>query len=354
MSRRTTASQEKPGLASKPWWPWLKRFLTWAFLALVAWLIVRQAQNVDWQKVGAALQALPPGVLLGAMAIAAASHALYASFDLLGRRMTGHGLATKTVLRVAFISYAFNLNLGSIVGGMASRVRLYLRLGLEGETVTKIIGFTMLTNWFGYLALGGLAFAIWPMDLPPDWKLGSGGLRIAGIVMLVLAAAYLVLCAVSKQRVWLLRGRAFRTPTFRMALLQMVMAMVNWSLIAAIIWLLLQNQVGYAHVVAVALISAVAGVITHVPGNLGVLEAVFIALLGYAAPRGELLAALLVYRAAYYLLPLALATLLFALSELKSRQRGKGSDAEAQTPNLPDRAQRSASCVSSTEFLREK
>ena len=52
---------------------------------------------------------------------------------------------------------------------------------------------------------------------------------------------------------------------------------------------------------------AIAGVITHVPAGLGVLEAVFIALLSHQLGRNELLAALILYRFLYYLAPLLLA-----------------------------------------------
>jgi len=95
---------------------------------------------------------------------------------------------------------------------------------------------------------------------------------------------------------------------------------LNWSLIGGMIWLLLQRQLPYHEVLAVALVAAVAGVITHVPGGLGVLEAVFLALLGHRAPQGTLLGALLAYRAIYYLLPLILAALTYVATELRARQ----------------------------------
>jgi uncharacterized membrane protein YbhN (UPF0104 family) len=68
------------------------------------------------------------------------------------------------------------------------------------------------------------------------------------------------------------------------------------------------------------LLAAVAGVVTHVPANLGVLEAVVMATLGGRLPAHELLAAMLAYRAAYYLLPLALALPAYGLSEAAARR----------------------------------
>ena len=204
----------------RPWWTWVKRVATWGFFALVAWLIFNQARTIDWSEVWSAVRELPPRALLGAALLAACSFALYSTYDLLGRHLTGHGLGTGTVMGVTFISYAFNLNLGSLVGGVAFRYRLYSRLGLDNITITRVLGFSMLTNWVGYLVVAGAAFCFWPMSLPPDWKLGSGGLRILGAALLALAAAYVALCAFSKQHSWWIRGHEFETPTLRMSLLQ--------------------------------------------------------------------------------------------------------------------------------------
>ncbi|MDM0081207.1 lysylphosphatidylglycerol synthase domain-containing protein [Variovorax sp. J31P179] len=301
-------------------WRLVKRVGAWLFFAAVLALVVRQARTIDWNEVLDALRAIPRPALLAAAALAACSHLLYSTFDLLGRRMTGHRLGTRIVMRVTFISYAFNLNLGALVGGVAFRYRLYSRLGLDNLTITRVLGFSMLTNWLGYLVLAGAVFCFFPMVLPPDWKMDGEGLRILGALLLAGGAAYLGLCAIARQHTWRVRGHELDTPSLRMALLQLAMSMLNWSLIGGMIWLLLQRQLPYHEVLAVALVAAVAGVITHVPGGLGVLEAVFLALLGHRAPQGTLLGALLAYRAIYYLLPLILAALTYVATELRARQ----------------------------------
>ena len=301
-------------------WPLVKRVGAWLFFAAVLALIVRQARTIDWSEVLDALRAIPRPTLLAAAALAACSHLLYSTFDLLGRRMTGHRLGTRIVMRVTFISYAFNLNLGALVGGVAFRYRLYSRLGLDNLTITRVLGFSMLTNWLGYLVLAGAVFCFFPMVLPPDWKMDGEGLRVLGALLLAAGAAYLGLCAIARQHTWRLRGHELDTPSLRMALLQLALSMLNWSLIGGMIWLLLQRQLPYHEVLAVALVAAVAGVITHVPGGLGVLEAVFLALLGHRAPQGTLLGALLAYRAIYYLLPLILAALTYVATELRARK----------------------------------
>ena len=101
---------------------------------------------------------------------------------------------------------------------------------------------------------------------------------------------------------------------------ELVLSAMNWMLIGSVMWVLLQHRVDYPSVLGVLLIAAVAGVIAHVPAGLGVLEAVFVALLSGRVPQGELLAALLAYRATYYLAPLALALGLFIKLEVGAKR----------------------------------
>lgn len=314
-------------------WPWLRRVLTFVFFTLVAVLLVRQARGIDWAEVLQAMRDSSPAVIAAATALAAASHALYSSFDLFGRRLTGHRLHALRVMGTTFVSYIFNLNFGSLVGGVAFRYRLYARQGLPARQVTTIVATSMSTNWLGYLLVAGMVLAGWPPALPPAWTLADGPLRAAGAAMAALALAWLPLCAFARRRTWTLRGHALTLPGVRMAALQLLASSANWMLMAGVVWLLLGQRIDYAWVLGTLLVGAVAGVLTHVPAGLGVLEAVFIALLGDRLPQGELLAAVLLYRVIYYLGPLTAATLLFWVldSRLPRRRTATGSAEPVRT-----------------------
>jgi glycosyltransferase 2 family protein len=307
------------GMTQRQWWPWAKRIGKFAFFAIVAYLLVSQARQIKWETVLSSMREYPLQQLLIAATLAYASYCLYSCFDLLGRHLTGHTLARSKVMMVNFISYAFNLNFGSLIGGVAFRYRLYARLGLDVATTTRVLAMSMLTNWLGYILLAGLAFWLRPFDLPPDWKIGTSGLRLLGMALVATAIAYLLLCAFSKRRDWTIRGHEISLPSLRFALLQFAMSSVNWLLISATVFMLLGQKIPFATVLGVMLVAAIAGVITHVPAGLGVLEAVFIALLGHEMPKHELLAALLTYRAIYYLAPLAVATVVYLLVESRAK-----------------------------------
>lgn len=321
--RREAGGPGRSSLPGQRWraaWPWLRRILTITFFALLATLLVRQARAIDWDAVVDTVTGLPLLVLLAAAALACASHLLYSTFDLLGRRNTHHGLPTGRVMAITFVSYAFNLNMGSLVGGVASRYRLYARMGLDAPTITRVMAFSMMTNWLGYLLLGGLLLAFGLVPLPSEWEIHPVLLPIAGVVIALVPMAYLGLCSLPSRRTWSVRGHTFQLPSFRMGVLQLAISCANWALIAGVLYVLLQDQLPYQTVLAVLLLAAVAGVITHVPAGLGVLEAVFVALLGAIVAPATLIGTLLAYRALYYLAPLAIAVLMFMWLETRHKE----------------------------------
>ncbi len=303
-----------------PWWPWLKRGATVAFFALVAFLLFTQARSIDWQEVLSSLRHYPVASVWSAVLLVVVSFTLYSTFDLLGRHYTGHTLGTPTVMAVTFTTYAFNLNLGSLVGGVAFRYRLYSRLGLDTGTITRVMSLSMLTNWMGYVLLAGLIFSLQPPTLPEGWKIATEHLRYIGFVLVAIAAAYLAVCGFSRKRTLQWRGHAIALPSLRLAGLQLLMGAANWLVMSCIIFILLQHRVEFSAVVSVLLLAAVAGVITHVPAGLGVLEAVFVALLSHVVAKHDILAALVAYRVIYYLAPLAAATALYLVTEARARK----------------------------------
>ena len=70
------------------------------------------------------------------------------------------------------------------------------------------------------------------------------------------------------------------------------------------------------------LLAQVAGIVSQVPGGLGVVETVLLLLLSPTLPAASVAGALVAYRAIYYLLPLSIATVLLAHTRCsRSRRR---------------------------------
>jgi len=312
-------------MAQKAWHTWGKRGLTLLFVILVPTLLYLLARNLDWNEVRQSLVAYKPGTLVVGLALALCSYLTFASYDLLARAYTGHHLPASQVLPVAFVCYAFNLNFTTWVGGVALRYRLYGRLGLDTATITKILTLGLLTNWMGYMLLAGTVFALRLVKLPDSWAVGVTGLQMIGLLLLGIALAYLLACAFAKRRTWQVREHEITLPSLRLALCQVMLGASNWALMAALIYWLLPDDLFYPSVLGILLISCVAGVVAHIPAGLGVLEAVFLALLHGQLGQGTLVAALLGYRTLYYLIPLLLAVITYLVLEKRARtlrQRG--------------------------------
>ncbi|WP_338084227.1 lysylphosphatidylglycerol synthase domain-containing protein [Cupriavidus gilardii] len=301
-------------------WAQVRRILGIAFVALVVVLVVRKLAEVEWAEVWVTLQEYDYRTLTPAALLVVLSYFWHSAFDLLGRWYARHRLSSPRVLVIAFVSYAFNLNLGALVGGLGIRYRLYSGAGLSGAQIASVYTIGVVSNWIGYLALLGAVLAARTVVLPPEWGLNATLLQIAGFALLAVVAAYLVACARARRRRWTVRGHAFHLPPLRFAVMQCALSITNWLTISAIIQTLLPSSVPLLVVLGVVLIGSIAGAVAHIPAGLGVLETVFVVLLGDRVPHHALLAALLAYRAMYYLLPMLPAVVGYFLLEARGRR----------------------------------
>lgn len=303
---------------------WFKKVLTWLFFIAVTVLLVLYASKVDWQEVMEVILHYNRVAVLVSVALVAVSYLTYGVYDLIGQAYCGHKLQKRQVMLVSFICYAFNLTLSTWVGGVAMRYRLYSRLGLDSRTITRIFSLSIATNWLGYVLVSGVVFSAGWVPVPAGWFIGAGTLRVIGVALLAFVVVWLAFCAFSPRRRWAVKGHQLALPSFRMAMLQFAVSGANWLVMGAIIWLLLAQKVDYPQVLGVLLISSIAGVIIHIPAGIGVLEAVFLALLsGEHLSHGAIIAALLAYRVLYFIAPLLLALVLYLglESQAKSLRR---------------------------------
>lgn len=308
-------------------WRWAGGALMAAVALLIVWLLVRQATRVDWPAVWRALQGLPHATLaLGAL-LAWASHLAYGCFDLFGRHVVRHGLSVPRTMAITLIAYPFTLNLGSIVGGVSVRYRLYSRQGLSVGQIAQVVVVSIVTNWVGYFLLACAVFWNWAPQLPEGWHLSQQQLRWVGVLLAAVSVLYLLLSVWRGGQQIALRGHSLPLPTWRVALLQLLASSLNWSLMGGAVWALAQGQAPYPAALATVLLGAVAGLISRIPAGLGVLEAVGTAVLSAWLPATQALAVMLAFRALYYLAPLAVAALALLATELLWRRRAPQSGA---------------------------
>ncbi|WP_419187125.1 lysylphosphatidylglycerol synthase domain-containing protein [Cupriavidus necator] len=303
-------------------WPMWRRAIGILFIAAVVALIARKLGTIDWDAVITALRGFDRRTLLPAFGCVVLTGLLYSQFDVLGVHYAGHPLPVRRTMAIAYVSYTLSLNLGATLGGAGVRYRLYSRAGLSAPQVWSVFAVAVTSNWLGYALLAGTILAGQLVVLPPEWGIPPVATRLLGALMLAAPAGYLAACAVWHGRHRTVRDHDIYVPSVGFAALQILVSAGNWMAVAGIMHALLHTHADYFTVLGVLLASGLAGVVVRVPGGLGVIETVFFAMLGDQVPHALLVAALIAYRALYYLMPLAVGTVGYFLLEARGKREG--------------------------------
>ncbi len=113
-------------------------------------------------------------------------------------------------------------------------------------------------------------------------------------------------------------------PSPGLSILQIVVSGLDWTLAAGVLYILLEPTPSFAFwdFLTVFLLAQISGLLSQVPGGLGVFESVVVMGLASVLPAYSVLASLLAYRLIYYLIPLAVAVVLLGLHELVTLRAG--------------------------------
>lgn len=289
------------------------------FLAAL-WVLHQALDDYRYADVVTALRNLAPGQLLAALLGTVLSYLVTTGYDWLALRYIRRPLPWRQFGFAALVSYAFSNSVGlSMLTASSLRYRLYVSWGLSAVDVARIILFTTLTLWLGILAVGGAVLVLDPLDVGaiPGLDLSA---RPLGLLLLVLPLAYLLLGLLRRQP---LRIGPWELPMVRprLALPQLAVGALDWIMAAVVLHTLMPADVlSLGQVIGVFMVAQIAGLISQVPGGLGVFESLVLVLLKGRMPAADLFGALLAYRLLYYLLPLALAALALGLYELRHQK----------------------------------
>lgn len=296
-------------------------YLTFLFVLLVGYLLYNNLSSIKWDEVGNALSNVSPAMAGVSLAISAVIYILLASYDYLSfRYLKLKGISYPEVLVRAFVCYAFNLNLGSLVGGLALRYRVYSGWKIELDRIPYIIAFSTFTNWLGYCFLLSIMVTLQAEAIRGLIPFPTLWIRLAGAAVLLLIVWYFWSCI--KQKSFEFRGESWRMPSVAFAALQLVWSSFQWTLQSFIIYLLLDSMgasVSYYQILFTFMLSSVVAVFTHIPAGLGVLEVIFLRM-KLGVPQSDLLVALIIYRVAYYLVPLLTAVVAYFILEVRRRK----------------------------------
>jgi uncharacterized membrane protein YbhN (UPF0104 family) len=292
-----------------------------AIASLAAYVLFRTFERISVADVLRSMRETPLQLLLLASACAACAYLALALYEIAVVRYVKHCIGRARPMLTAFIAFPLGHAIGqAVLSGGALRYRMYTPAGFSATEV----GATVLMAGLPYLLAFGLLFDLALVfgaeRLAPLFRLSSGWLFALGLLGLAKDFGYLAFVRLRKAPIRL-GGWAVRVPSLGMTALQILVGTLDIVLVSSVLYLLLPDsaQIAFLPFVAVYLASILVGVLSHVPAGLGVLESMLLLLLPHVPPA-ELLAAVLLYRVIYEIVPVLLALALWGGFELGSQQ----------------------------------
>lgn len=317
------AAEETAGRAVR----WLRRLVPAVFLTAVAVLAGRELAALDLHAARIALKTLPALPLAGVLALGLVAVAAMTLYDWWAARVLAIPLPAARLARYAWVANTFN-NLVGLSGLAASGIR-FLLLAREGVEARKGAAYAAMVMLSGP---AGLAVLCWPLlvtglparaGLPvPPWVAVAA---VGGFALYLPVYAAVLMGRGPGRR--LLAGAgplAWRTPVVLAAI-----STVDWLLAAVVAWVSLKIAGATLPVgafLAAYVLASVAGILSLVPGGLGVLDGLMLVLLTpLAGAAGPVLAGLVLFRVSYFVVPWLIGAWLGAglLVESEAAQRSR-------------------------------
>jgi len=299
---------------------WLKFILVPAgFLIFVGALALlsNQLKDLSYDDIINALKAIPSIRIALAMLFALSYYMLLGGYDIIAFKFikAKPQLKPKDIFFTCFISNVLGNNTGySMLFGGSIRYRLYSLHKVSMVDVTKVLFFSAATIWLGLLAVGGLIFTVSPVPLAGVTKLFAST-RGIGIFFLFLLALYVSLSAFNSKPRKIFKWQ-ISFPNIKIVAAQVLLASADWIVASLTLYMLMPSgEISYFILLKVFLVAQLFGIISQVPGGMGVFEASIAFLLPQAAKHPGVIGGLLAYRAIFYFFPLVIALSMFGFFE---------------------------------------
>jgi uncharacterized membrane protein YbhN (UPF0104 family) len=241
-------------------------------------------------------------------------------YDWLAIRYLKLSVSYSRVVFTSLTAYAVGHSVGlAVVSAGSVRYRLYSIVGLTPMQVAAIMVLVSVTFTFGISFMAGVVLLLRPEMMTHmlgqmlGWHLSAGIVQFIGGA-LVVGIIGLALWAGPNGRRLHYKQWAVDMPSSKMLLMQTGASVLDILTVALALYILLPSGVSYLETLTAFVMSMVIGILSHVPGGLGVFEVVMLNTLT-ELPKAELAATLLIFRIFYYLLPFVIALLLLLGNE---------------------------------------
>lgn len=280
-------------------------------------------RRISLDNVLAALAATPRVQILHALLLLGGSFCVMMIYDVPGilfakRREDFPKLAWRRVGLASFCAYALSHVVGApALSAAAIRLRLYAQWGVPPAGIGRIMTLSGTNFMLGTCALTGLVLLLDPTQMPLfGHNLSLLALRAVGVMLDGLVIAYVA--AARGQKPISLFGLNIPRPGVWVALAQVAVSCADTALASGVLYAVLPVAPGvtYPHMLAFYMAAFAGGLLSGLPGGVGVFDTVLLlGLSGLIDPAGAI-GAILLFRVLYYLAPAALAGVCFALHEV--------------------------------------
>ncbi|GBR13586.1 lysylphosphatidylglycerol synthase domain-containing protein [Asaia spathodeae] len=316
----TSCCEEGEAKQTSPWRRLACRLPALVGLVLLVaaiFVIQKELKSLSLSEIRSAFAAIPTQALAAGVGCTVLSYFILSFYDWLACYHIGSKQSFLRTAFAAFCSYVLSHNLGcSAISGAAVRFRLYRNWDVSPGGIAQIIAFCSTTYLLGAMALIGGVLLFEPSHIPLIDHLPHLLLQCGGAAAWMAVLAYLVVSVRYRQmRIW---RYTLDVPGFRVALAQVVVSSADMAATALIAFVLLPPQatISFPAFLAIYIASYTAGLVASVPGGLGVFDGAMLLALGPYMPTPQILGVVLTFRLFYYIIPLVLAGIMFAVHEL--------------------------------------
>jgi len=289
-----------------------------AITAAAIFVLIHAVRKVDFDKVFEVIRGSNPNLIALALLLVAASYWSLTFYDLFALRTIGRAdIPYRIAALASFTSYPIAHGIGAVaLIAPVIRYRIYSRHGLSVLDVANLSFLTGLTFWLGNLTALGLSVLWEPSSIDVIDFLPAQGNRAAASALLAGIVAFLVWSWRSARSIGTTRW-ALRFPSGPMVLLQIGLGLVDLGATALAMYVLIpaEMNIGMFRAIAVFIAGILLGFASHAPAGLGAFDATILIGLGDPDREEPLIAALLIFRFLYHLLPFVLALALFGAVE---------------------------------------
>ena len=286
----------------------LSPLLAVAVLAAAVFMLLHILQKVKFADVTAALGATSMFSVLAALLLVSMSYICLIGYDLMALNHLGKRLPLVAVSVGGFVSFALANTLGFVLLTAGSvRYRVYRPANVTAADVAVITLMSGLTFALSAMLIIGFCLLLAPQvatlsDGLPGWT----NLLFGTFIIAALGAYVGWVSSGRKAITWSGYEISLPGPISTLALL--ASGVGDMVCASAALYMLLPADPGTGYPVFVGLFAAAItiGLISHVPGGVGIFESIML-LAVPNVPLERMLASLLIFRVLYYLLPVVVA-----------------------------------------------